>query len=61
MINDVWASNDGINWDELDNAPWQGRSGRTTEFFNSRVYVIGGVDENDDVRDNHVWSYGFTP
>lgn len=61
MINDVWASNDGINWDELDNAPWQGRSGHTTEFFNSRVYVIGGVDENDDVRDNHVWSYGFTP
>ncbi|MDN3715014.1 hypothetical protein [Vibrio breoganii] len=65
FFNDVWRSEDGINWTFLGNAPWQGRAGLSAVVKGSRIYVFGG-SQNDDsaivggppVREyfNDVWS-----
>lgn len=43
-LNDVWASNDGRDWQELTNsAPWAGRGlVHGGAFFRGRIYIVGG-------------------
>lgn len=41
--NDVWSSEDGINWTlETDNAAWEGRYWFMLEVFNNKLVLMGG-------------------
>lgn len=48
LLNDVWKSRNGIDWEELtDDAPWAPRAGAAVVVRNGFLYLIGG-------------EYGFT-
>ena len=48
FFNDVWSSNDGVNWTEMTaSAPWEGRAGLSSAVLNGEIYVFGG-SKNDD-------------
>ena len=55
--NDVWYSNDGINWMQATpEAAFPSRSGHNTIAFDDKIWVIGGVgDAYGQVRYNDVW------
>lgn len=41
--NDVWSSEDGINWtEETADAPWAGRRDHATVVYDDKIWVIGG-------------------
>ena len=60
-LNDVWESSDGINWQQLANAPWSERAMFASIKFHNEIYLIGGgvynVDfvYNLDRNFNDVW------
>ena len=56
-FNDVWYSEDGINWTEaVHNAPWQGRGMHSSVVFQDKIWVLGGGLYNDqDTHFNDVW------
>ncbi|MGO8119279.1 hypothetical protein AB9F43_32435 [Rhizobium leguminosarum] len=41
-LNDVWNSEDGINWKKVSNAPWSGRIWFSGAEYRDRMWVIGG-------------------
>jgi hypothetical protein len=48
FFNDVWRSNDGINWEEMvASAPWSGRAGLSAIVYKNEIFVMGG-SYNDD-------------
>lgn len=48
FFNDVWASADGITWEQrTDAAPWRGRAGLSAVSLGDDVFVLAG-SENDD-------------
>lgn len=52
--NDVWKTNDGINWIEvLTAAPWNGKHWHTTAFFDNKIWVIAGM--NTAYESNDFW------
>lgn len=52
--NDVWKTNDGINWTEvLKSAPWNGKHWHTTAFFDNKIWVMAGM--NTAYEANDVW------
>lgn len=52
--NDVWMSEDGKSWIEVDsNAPFVERSGHITISFKDKLWVIGGG--TNDSRLNDIW------
>ncbi|MGM0596750.1 MAG: Kelch repeat-containing protein [Myxococcota bacterium] len=54
-FNDVWISEDGINWEQiLANAPWAPRANHCSVVFDGRIYLIGGNEETEYYGD--VWS-----
>ena len=61
FLNDVWSSNDGVNWTQATaNAPWKPREDQTTLVFDDKIWVIGGGrGEHSDVwssADGKNWS-----
>lgn len=55
--NDVWASEDGSEWVEIKRnttGSYDHRSRHASIVFNDRMYVLGGIDEDDKKRDD-VW------
>ncbi|CAL1158258.1 unnamed protein product [Cladocopium goreaui] len=55
-FNDVWASRDGRQWEQLSgSAPWCKRTSAAAAAFNSQVFVLGGVSESNTYL-NDVWS-----
>jgi len=43
FLNDVWASTDGISWEQLAaDTPWAGRSGPRLLVFNDKLMLIAG-------------------
>ncbi len=53
--NDIWSSNDGINWiQETPNASFSARYGHELVFFNEKLWLIGG--EDDTGQKNDAWS-----
>lgn len=56
--NDVWSSADGIDWQvEVFDAPFPSRDDHAAIVFNSRLWVIGGlnVGGSDNIFLNDVW------
>ncbi len=53
-MNDVWASNDGLNWMQQPIGAFTARTGHTSFVFNNKLYVIGGLDNTGLLND--VWS-----
>ncbi|WP_299680245.1 kelch repeat-containing protein [uncultured Tenacibaculum sp.] len=55
ILNDVWSSSDGINWNlETNNATFPARQGHTTVVFNNKIWIIGGKNNNSEFND--IWS-----
>jgi len=51
FLNDVWSSDDGINWTQVTaNAPWSAREANTSMVFDNKIWIIGGANNRD------VWS-----
>ncbi|MEK7567291.1 MAG: hypothetical protein AAB513_00005 [Patescibacteria group bacterium] len=47
-FNDVWISDDGLNWKELvKNAPWHSRWDHDVAYFNNKFILYGGMDIGD--------------
>lgn len=45
--NDVWYSDDGINWQKTKQDPlWTGREDVGVVVFNDKIWVLGGMDKN---------------
>jgi hypothetical protein len=55
MLSDVWATNDGANWQMLASAlPWGERGGHRIVVHNNRLYLMGGVSTAGTFL-NDVW------
>ena len=54
QLNDVWSSEDGKNWVQEPDAPWQKRYAHQAASLNGRIYVSGGNNGLKNIRD--VWS-----
>lgn len=58
-INDIWASENGVDWKLIsENAPWAKRSFAKCVVFNNNLWLIGGYPyfTNDNGCFNDVWS-----
>jgi len=55
--NDVWSTNDGVNWVASVNAPWSARINFAATEFQNKIWVMGGWD---GARKNDVWSFDGT-
>jgi hypothetical protein len=55
--NDVWSTQDGINWSQVaSSSPWGVRNGFSSAVLNGRMYVIGGTNSATGTKYNDVWS-----
>lgn len=55
LLNDVWASVDGVRWTQIVTAaPWAARSRHTAVVVGTTLYILGGVTAAGVVND--VWS-----
>ncbi|KKP32456.1 MAG: hypothetical protein A2360_00085 [Candidatus Staskawiczbacteria bacterium RIFOXYB1_FULL_32_11] len=55
-VNDVWFSDNGINWQKTETDPeWSGREDVGVAVFKNKIWVVGGMDK-DFVWENDVWS-----
>jgi len=53
-FNDVWRTNDGVNWEEvLHAAPWLPRYWHTVASFDDQLWVMAGMTVQTDGKD--VW------
>jgi len=51
-FNDVWKSNDGINWEEVTpQAPWKKRPGHQVVVLDNTFYLFGGFGLSEDLFD----------
>ncbi len=54
-VNDIWYSYDGVTWQKTQtDPPWLSREDHSVLVFNNRIYVFGGMDLNQQWR-NDVW------
>lgn len=55
FYNDVWSSEDGINWKKhLDSAPWTPRQYHDVAVFDGKMWVLEGYEKSSGNR-NDVW------
>jgi len=47
IVNEIWVSNDGENWEQQPNAPWPGRHGAGSVVHNDKLFIVGGDHYND--------------
>lgn len=52
---EVWRTTDGVSWEMLGNAPWEGRHMAGWVAFNGKLWVIGG-DTNHAHYMHDVWN-----
>jgi len=53
--NDVWCSEDGVNWSKVTPAAeWTERDGHASVVFNGKIWVLGGQSSVGGLR-NDVW------
>lgn len=60
FLNDVWASEDGIKWEQYtNNATWSARSGARLVTFDGKLLLLAGeVGFTPDTQDGDIWSTG---
>lgn len=58
FLNDVWASGDGKNWEQLTpNASWSARSGARLVVYNGQMLLVAGeVGFTPDTQLGDLWS-----
>ena len=55
-LNDVWSSEDGINWvKEISSAPWHERLWFNSVVYRNRIWVMGGWSNNPYKNHQDVW------
>jgi hypothetical protein len=55
-VNDVWFSENGINWQKTEKNPeWSGREDVGVVVFQNKIWVVGGMDK-DFIWKNDVWT-----
>lgn len=57
LMNDVWSSLDGKEWElELANAPWSKRTHGQAVVFDNKIWIIGGGQRSPKaIAENDVW------
>ncbi len=59
--NDVWFSEDGINWQRTKTNPiWEGREDHAAVVFQDKIWVLGGMTVNWSWQ-NDIWYSVFSP
>lgn len=59
--NDVWFSEDGINWQKTKKDPaWSGREDHAAVVFQDKIWVFGGMTV-DWTWENDIWHSNFSP
>ena len=54
--NDVWCSEDGVDWTQVtDAAPWPARLWFSTVVYRDRMWVLGGWHSNPSTNLGDVW------
>lgn len=53
--NEVWSSNDGVNWTREKNAPWFPRGGEYSIVFDGKLWIYGGKTGAKYDRADDVW------
>lgn len=58
LRNDVWSSEDGVNWrQEVAEAPWSARAYHQAVVLNDRIWILGGGNYVPEYHaKNDVWS-----
>ena len=55
-LNDVWSSEDGINWvKEISSAPWHERLWFNSVVYRDHIWVMGGWSNNPYKNHQDVW------
>jgi len=53
--NDVWFSEDGVNWEKTKkDPPWEGREDHTAAVFQGKIWIFGGMTA-EWVWKNDIW------
>ena len=47
-LDDVWCTEDGAVWQQLDDAPWYARSFHTATVLKDKLWILGGRPGRDD-------------
>ena len=58
LYNEVWTSNNGINWLKETDASWSGRVGHSTVVFDDKLWVMGGTTNPNNSNPtflNDIW------
>lgn len=53
--NDVWSTEDGINWTKECNAPWHERLWFSSVVYRNRIWVLGGWSNHPYKNWSDVW------
>lgn len=54
--NDVWCSDDGVNWVRvLEHAPWSPRMWTVATVYAGKLWIIGGFDNDNSRNLGDVW------
>jgi hypothetical protein len=56
-LNEVWQSTNGSTWNQLPNAPWEGRGMQVNSCVDDagNIWMLGGSNEGDRRAYNDVW------
>ena len=55
-FNDVWSSEDGINWTQVSSGtPWHPRIWFSTAVYRNRIWIMGGWSNNPYINWPDVW------
>lgn len=59
--NDVWFSDDGINWQKTEKDPlWSGREDHVAVVFQDKIWILGGMNSDWQWK-NDIWHSVFLP
>jgi hypothetical protein len=54
-FNDIWSSEDGVNWTNMGNTPWIGRRSMSIVLFKDKLWAMAGFNPSEGCK-NDIWS-----